>query len=157
MPVGQRVATDLRVGARIVDIDDAADGLVLEPLAGVPHMDAGTLGEVGRRRGPAIGEGLVQTEALAEVDRLEVERPEGGLEQASRQRVATSLGFGDGVLDGGGRSRHGARGCQPRPASTMDIRRVVATTAPSRPRVSRRRPPRAAASGIGRWTSTGRM
>jgi hypothetical protein len=130
VPIGQHVATDLRVGARIVDIDDAGDGLVLEPLAGVSHVDARTLGEVGRRRGPAIGERLVQTEALAEVDRLEVERPESGLEQASRQRVATSLGLGDGVLDGGGRSRHDPRGCQPGPASTMDIRRVDATPDP---------------------------
>ena len=100
-----------RPPSRGLDLEDAGDRLLLEPLAGV------ALGHPGRAR-PArcwsravLVQRGVQAEPLAQPDREEVHRPEGGLEEPADERLDggtrlcrrarwCSLGYGNGV--GGG-------------------------------------------------------
>ena len=71
-----------REGVLLPDIgpEDARGRLLLEPLLRVPLRGAGPRGQLPRCH-RALREDLVETEALAEADRQQVEVPEGGLEQ----------------------------------------------------------------------------
>ena len=129
--------------ARIIDIEDAGDRLLLEPFAGVARRDPGAFGE-GRCRGrPAIGERPVQPEALPEVDRLELERGRDGGEELGGEGLPAVAGV-EGRC-GGHRRTPGA-----------DVDRPIV---PSAPPVGDGRQPAAtasrSASGSGRWASTG--
>ena len=53
---------------RIVDGEEAGDGLLLEPLDRVPRMDVCGLGQFSDGQGAAIGQGLVEVQAGAQVD-----------------------------------------------------------------------------------------
>ena len=114
----------------IVDVEDRAHRLVLEPLPGVARIDAGPRGELRRRGGAALCERAVQTQPVAEIHRLQVERGQDRAEQPAGELVASGLvgRLVVGVEDGGHR--------QPP---------YRAATAPR------------SASGIGRCSSTGRM
>ena len=87
-----------RVG--VVDVEQAGDRLLLEPLSGVAGGDAGALGQLVWRQRPVASEGAVEAELGAEVDRVELERSEGGAEQALGERLG-AVGNGGGH---GGRS-----------------------------------------------------
>ncbi len=155
----------------IVDVEDPADGLVLQPLACVAGMDAGSLGQLGRGCGTAVCERAVQAEAIAEVDGLQVEGSERGVHQAagkpSRRASAVAGSLVMAVMIGSTpvhpqwrtasdpRAVSGTRHRVPRSsrADSMDIRRHRARTRRRQPAATASR----SASGIGRWTSTGRM
>ena len=100
MALRERELTGFGVGADIVDVEDPADGLVLEPFARVARMDAGTLGQLGRGRGAAVRQRPVQPEPIAQVHGLQVEGPERGAHQAAGELVAA--GLGGGIVRGDG-------------------------------------------------------
>ncbi len=88
-----------RLGRLVVDGEDAARGLVLEPLAGVPLGAVGAGGELDRRRGAVGGQRAVPAEAVAEVDGLDELGTEHGAEDPLGERVGG--GCGSGVPRGG--------------------------------------------------------
>ena len=104
MAVGQRVAARLWVGGHVVHVQDRPDCLVLEPLAGVAGMDAGSLGQLGRGRRAALRQRPVQPEPIAEVHSLQVEGSERGAHQAAGELVAA--GLGGGIVRGDGHRWH---------------------------------------------------
>jgi hypothetical protein len=53
-PVAARLA--------VLDVEQARDGLLLEPLDGVARGDAGMARELGRGQRPMLGQGAVQAE-----------------------------------------------------------------------------------------------
>nr|WP_165547440.1 hypothetical protein [Kribbella sindirgiensis] len=61
----------------VVDVDQSAGGVVLQPLADVALVGAGAFGQLDRRRRALLGERLVQPQTLAEVDGVELERRSG--------------------------------------------------------------------------------
>ena len=69
----QRVAALVGRGADVVDVEDRADGLLLEPFPGIARIDAGRSASSGAVAGPPSCERPVQSEPVAEVDRLDVE------------------------------------------------------------------------------------
>ena len=83
---------------RTVDVEQAGDGLLLEPLAGVARRDARPVGELGGRQRPVLGERGVEAELGAEVDGEQLERADGGAEQALGKGVGTIAG-GEGHCD----------------------------------------------------------
>ena len=89
---GQRAAARRRVD----DLEEAGDGLLLEPLAGVARGDAGAVGELVRRERAVALERAVEAELDAEVDGEQLERAERGAEQALGEGVGAICGFGVG-------------------------------------------------------------
>ena len=87
---GQRAAARRRVD----DLEEAGDGLLLEPLAGVARCDAGAVGELVRRERAVALERAVEAELDAEVDGEQLERAERGAEQALGESVGALYGFG---------------------------------------------------------------
>ncbi len=89
------------VGGRagVVHGQDAAGGLVLEPLAGVALGAAGARRELARGGRAAVRQGAVPAEPVAEVDRL------GQL--GAEDRTEDALGEGVDVAGGSGVVRHG--------------------------------------------------
>jgi hypothetical protein len=73
---------------RIIDLDEAGDGLLLEPLARVALVDARCRGEPTGRERPAVAERQVETEPPADVDAEELQRADRALEEALDERVA---------------------------------------------------------------------
>ena len=97
-------------------VEDAGDGLLLEPLAGVARVDAGGRGQLGGGRRPGSAQRPVQAEAVAEVDAEQLERAGGGLEQPLVE----------------GRGVHGSSVCrfgQPRTAGGPTSRREAGPSA----------------------------
>jgi len=96
------------LGIRVVDLEDAADRLVLEPFARVPLAGLGGHGEFGRGQRSAIAGGPVPAEPVAEVDGERLERAErrgedpvgegvdgiGGIRPVGGIAGAGSCGFG---------------------------------------------------------------
>ena len=72
----ERVAPFVGVGARVVDLEDPSDGLVLEPLADVARRGRGGDRQLGRRRRSG-GERRVPAQPVARVDGEEIERGHG--------------------------------------------------------------------------------
>ncbi len=89
----------------VLDVQDPAGGLLLQPLPGVALIRAGAGGQLGRGGGAPGGQGPVEPQAVAEVDGEEVHRPQGGLEEAPGEGV-TPGGLGR-IERGGGASRWG--------------------------------------------------
>jgi predicted ATPase len=76
-------------------LEQAGDGLLLEPLAGVARRDAGALGELVGRERPARLERAVEAELGPEVDGEQLERAEGGSEEALGELVGAIGGDHD--------------------------------------------------------------
>ena len=72
----------------VLDVQDPAGGLLLQPLPGVALIRPGAGGQPGRAGGAPGGQGPVEPQAVAEVDGEEVHRPQGGLEEAPGEGVA---------------------------------------------------------------------
>ena len=53
---------------RIFDIEDAANGLLLEPLPRVALVDACSISKLGSRQRTTVCERLVETQPVADVD-----------------------------------------------------------------------------------------
>ena len=79
-----------RCGGRF-DAQESRDRLLLEPFAGVAGGDAGGARQLRRRDPPLEFQRLVEAELLAEIDAVELECVNGGLEQARRERVFAGL------------------------------------------------------------------
>ena len=60
-----------------VHVEDAGDGLLLEPLARVARIGPGAIGQLFRRRRTVLVEVAVPAQAVTEVDAGEVERRDG--------------------------------------------------------------------------------
>ena len=69
------------------DVEEAGDGLLLEPLARIARVDAGAVGELLRGQRAVTLERAVEAELDAEVDGEELERAERGAEQALGEAV----------------------------------------------------------------------
>jgi hypothetical protein len=80
----------LRCGG-VLDLEEAGDRLLLEPLACVALVDAGALCEPGRRQ-RAAGQRVVEAEPEAEVHAVELERADRRFEEPPHQRVAPLVG-----------------------------------------------------------------
>jgi hypothetical protein len=108
----QPVAAGERVRPGVVDLQQPAGGVVLQPLPDVALDGAGPLGQLGRGRRAALGQRPVQPQPLAEVDGVQLQRPDRVLEQPLRQ--------GRGGVAGTVRRCHG-RGSYPlvAPASCL--------------------------------------
>ncbi len=96
---GQAEASRGGVVRVLVQVQDAARGLLLEPLARIALVDAGGRREPGRGGGTEVGQRPVEPEPVTEVDREHVEGLDRSHEQLADERVAT-------LLAGRGISRH---------------------------------------------------
>jgi hypothetical protein len=83
----QPVAAGQGVGRRVVDGEQPAAGVLLEPFPHVPLDGAGAPGKLRGGGRAAVGQRPVQAEPLAEVDGVQLQRPEGVLEQPLDQRA----------------------------------------------------------------------
>ena len=92
VPLGKRVPPLAGTGVRVVDLEDPAHRLLLEPLPGVPLVDAGRPGELVRRARALLGQCSIEAQPVADVDGEQVERPERRLEEALHEQVATLVG-----------------------------------------------------------------
>ena len=81
----------LRRGVGRFDAQESRDRLLLEPLAGVAGGDAGGAGQLRRRDPPSGFQRLVKAEFLPEIDPVELECVNRGLEQARRERLLGGL------------------------------------------------------------------
>jgi len=89
---GRDAVTAVARGAvGVVDREDAARGLLLEPLADVALVRSDLVGELVRPERAVLGEGLIEVEPLAEVHGEQIPRTEGCLEEARHERVAALL------------------------------------------------------------------
>jgi hypothetical protein len=86
----ERVAASVGGGAGRVDVEQAGDGLLLEPLLGVAGSDARALRELGAAERTVVGECAVEAELGAEVDRVELERADGAAKRRSASASARS-------------------------------------------------------------------
>ena len=92
-PGPRRGPAEARSGARpalrgVVDLEDAAGGLLLQPLAGVARVDPRPRGELAGRQRPRVGERPVEAQPVPQVDGEHVHRGEGRLEEPFDERVA---------------------------------------------------------------------
>jgi hypothetical protein len=69
----ERIAALVGAGGHIIDVEDRANCLVLEPLPRVTGMDTGALGELGSGRRPTVGKLAVQPEPITEINGLQIE------------------------------------------------------------------------------------
>jgi len=122
--LGQPVAALPRRRGVVVGLEQAADGLLLEPLPGVALVDARPFRELLAGQRVATSERPVEAEAVAQVDAGELERPEQGAEQPLGERVGGGrglrVGHGGSLLDGlrcsHARGAPSPRRLRPRPA-----------------------------------------
>jgi hypothetical protein len=101
----QHETAGVGVVAVLGQLDQAGRGLLLEPLAGVPRVDASASGELGGRGG--LDELVVQAEVAAERHRHRLEGGQPGDEESLG--VGTDGGFEVGV--GSGLVGHGVGSC----------------------------------------------
>ena len=66
----------------VVDVEQSAGGVMLEPLADVALRRTGALGQLGRGGGAVVGERAVQAESFAEVDRVDLQGRAGIAQQS---------------------------------------------------------------------------
>ncbi len=93
VPGREAVAASLRGGRGVVHLEDAACGLLLEPLARVALVRARGGGELaGGQRAP-LGERAVEAEAIAQIDAEDIPRPERRLEEPLHERVPARRRF----------------------------------------------------------------
>ena len=90
-----------------VDLEQAADRLLLEPLARVARIGPGPGGELVGCGGSVIGEGPIPAQTVAEIDAGDVEARDGGGEDALDERVGSG-GQASSSLDHVARSGPGA-------------------------------------------------
>ena len=112
--------TVLGIGRRVVHLEEARHGLVLEPLLHVARMGAGPGGHVARCRPPAARERTIQAEALAEVQGQELEGPDRVLPQAFDELVGVHDSDSPAVVTG----EPGSPGTGSEPAEPPDPRTV---------------------------------
>jgi hypothetical protein len=74
-------------------LEDPGDGLVLEPLADVARVGSRRLRQLGRGRGAAGAQRLVEPEAVAEVDGVDVVEAEDGAEEPLDERVPRRVAY----------------------------------------------------------------
>ena len=72
-----------------IDLEQAADGLLLEPLARVARIGPGPRSQLVRGGRTVIGQGPIPAQPLAEVDPGDVEAGDGGGEDALDERVGS--------------------------------------------------------------------
>ena len=70
MALGEAVPAGISV---LLQLEQAASRLVLQPLARVTLVDAGGVGELVRGERSLVGERPIETEDVAEVDREQIE------------------------------------------------------------------------------------
>ena len=123
----QRIAASLGVGAHVVDVEDAGDGLLFEPFLGVARGDAGAVGEFGHRAAGPLVQGRVQAEPGAQVDPEQLQGAGGRVQDAL-------LEGGSVVVMGGPSDRWVAvtprRGRSGPPDGRPDLPQVEVTTHP---------------------------
>ena len=112
-----RQAEPAVVGAAVLgDIEDPADRLLLEPFPDLASIRPGPTGELRRTQRTVVGELAIEAEAIAEIDREQVEGPGRRLAEAPGQGVAP-VGFAGGQLR---RRRHVVLLGGPRPGGVVD-------------------------------------
>ena len=75
-------------GVRVVDLEEAGNGLLLEPLARVALVDPGGRREPAGRQRPGVAQRAVEAEPPADVDAEELQRADRALEESLDERVA---------------------------------------------------------------------
>ena len=114
-----RSGASRRRRAASVDVEEAGDGLLLEPLARVARVDAGGVGQLaGGDRAVALDR-AVEAEPRAEVHGEELQRAQRGAEQALDEGVAA---VGGGVY---GHGQISLEGTAARPARLPGGRSIV--------------------------------
>ena len=104
MGVAQPVAPLVRTDRRVKDVDQAGDGLLLEPLAGIARVRAARGGDLGDVEWAATVQQVVEAELVADVDREDVEGAEQRGEHPVRESAGRLLGpvICEGSVDGHG-------------------------------------------------------
>ena len=82
--LGQPVAAPGRREGRVVAGQIAGHRLLLEPLAGIPGVDAGLAGDLGLGRLPEVGQGPVEAELDAEIHAKDLHAPRSAPRPAAR-------------------------------------------------------------------------
>jgi hypothetical protein len=72
-----------------IDLEQAADRLLLEPLARVARVGPGPRRELVGRGRPIVGEGPIPAQPIAEIDAGDVEAGDGGREDALGERLGS--------------------------------------------------------------------
>src|SRR6266498_3035797 len=126
----------------IVDIEDARDSLLLQPLLDVPLVDPGPGCELRGCRGPPFSQVPVQPQPVADVDGNDVHRSECRLEEPSHQGSCSVL-IGLSLVD----PRHLFH----RHPSPLSIRRVLTLPEPSVVPPSHLVPDRSSATAKRAW------
>ena len=83
----QPVAPLVRRGAGVVHLEDARDGLLLEPFPRIALVAARRGGELAGGRSPVLPQGAVEAEAVAQVHGHDLVGPERSAEEALGERV----------------------------------------------------------------------
>jgi hypothetical protein len=81
-------------GGRVVDVEQPAGRVVLQPFPDVPLVRAGPLREFRRGRRAVRGQGPVQAKPLAQVHGEELQRPGNVMEQPFGERGGWAGGAG---------------------------------------------------------------
>ena len=89
---GERKAPLVRLVRVRLEVEDAARSLLLQPFAGVPMVNARSLGELGRCQRSGVGQRSVQTQPVADVDAEQIERLDRAGEELAYERVSPLLG-----------------------------------------------------------------
>jgi hypothetical protein len=84
----EAVAAVARVGFGAVDLEDAGDRLLLEPLPRVPLVGPGRARNLRRRRLTRLGKRPVQAQALPQVDGQNLERAERSGRKPLGERIS---------------------------------------------------------------------
>ena len=102
--VAQPVAPLVCSGGRVQHLDEPGDGLLLEPLAGVPRVCPARGGDLGDVERAASVQQVVEAQLVADVDREDVEGAEQGGEHPIGEGAGRFLGpvMGAGSFDGHG-------------------------------------------------------
>ena len=88
MGVAEPVAPLVRSDRRVEHVDQAGDGLLLEPLAGIARVGAARGGDLGDVERAATVQQVVEAELVADVDREDVE----GAEQRGEHPICEGAG-----------------------------------------------------------------
>ena len=108
MAVGERVPPGVRIGGRVIHVEEGADGLLLEPFARVAWIDPGPLRQLGRGGRPAVRQRAVQASRSPRYTACSSSAPRTApiRRPASSSRRVSALAVG---FDGDGHGWHSSR------------------------------------------------
>lgn len=131
MGAGQPVEALLGRRIRVLDAQEAGDRLLFEPFAHVALGGAGAASQLDGRGVAVVGEGPIEAEPAAQMDRSYLEGADHRSEEPLDERIGGArgrrrLGLGHGLGHGGSPSRLGREGSQvQQPIDASSVRPIA--------------------------------